>query len=191
MDRPSVLIVSGPPGAGKSTVGRLVAEGLERAVYVESDWFWTTIVGGFVPPWLAEADAQNQVVLRACAAAAAAFARGGYPVVMSGIFGPWFLDLVAGEFSTGDVELHYVILRPRLEVALARAASRPPLTADAAPLREEGPVRQLWDQFQNLGPRERHVIDNSDEEPGRTVDRVGARWAAGADRLDGRGRSGP
>jgi predicted kinase len=191
MDRASVLLVAGPPGAGKSTVGRLVAERFQRAVYVESDWFWTTIVRGAVAPWLPEADAQNQVVLRACAAAAAAFARGGYPVVMSGIFGPWFLDLVAAECATDEVELHYVILRPRLEVARERALSRVPLTADAAPLREEGPIRQLWDQFQNLGPREGHVIDNSDEDPGRTAAAVGARWAAGIDRLDGQGRSGP
>jgi hypothetical protein len=45
-------------------VARLVADRFERATGVESDWFWTTIVRGHVPLWLADADAQNRTVLR-------------------------------------------------------------------------------------------------------------------------------
>ena len=79
-----VLILTGPPGAGKSTVAGLVAERFSEAVHLESDWFWTTIVSGHVAPWLAEADAQNRAVLRATAAAGR-LAAGGYTVVMEGL----------------------------------------------------------------------------------------------------------
>ena len=84
MDPAAVLLLTGPPGSGKSTVGRLVAEHFDPAACVESDWFWTTIVRGGIAPWLAEADAQNRTVLRTCAAAAAGLAVGGYTVVMNG-----------------------------------------------------------------------------------------------------------
>ncbi len=33
----SVLLLTGPPGAGKSTVARIVAERFERSVHVEAD----------------------------------------------------------------------------------------------------------------------------------------------------------
>jgi chloramphenicol 3-O-phosphotransferase len=79
-----IVLITGPPGSGKSTVARLVAERFDPALSIESDWFWTTIVHGQVAPWLPDADAQNRTVLRTCAAAAAELARGGYPLVMNG-----------------------------------------------------------------------------------------------------------
>ena len=56
----SVLLITGPPGAGKSTVSGLVADRGEMSARLECDWFWTTIVRGHIAPWLPEADAQNR-----------------------------------------------------------------------------------------------------------------------------------
>src|SRR5580658_5175102 len=134
-----ILLITGPPGSGKSTVARLVAERFDPAVSIESDWFWTTIVRGLVAPWLPDADAQNRTVLRTCAAAAAALASGGYTVVMNGILGPWYLDLVTEGLRHHGGDVHYVILRPGLEVAMDRAVSRAPLTPGIPPLTDTGP----------------------------------------------------
>ena len=82
MSRGSILLLTGSPGAAKATVARLVAERFDPSVCLESGWFWTTILGGHLLPWLPAADSQN-AVLRACAAAAAAeLAGGGYTVVV-------------------------------------------------------------------------------------------------------------
>jgi adenylate kinase family enzyme len=46
----TVLILTGPPGAGKTTVGAIIASESPFSVCIQSDWFWTTIVNGRIPP---------------------------------------------------------------------------------------------------------------------------------------------
>jgi predicted kinase len=164
-----VLLLTGPPGSGKSTVGPLVAERFDRAATIEADWFFTTIAGGFIMPWLPAAHAQNQTLLRACASAAAAMSLGGYTVVVEGVLGPWYLPLLTEELARSGADVHYVVLRPPVEVILARAEARDARTPGVSPLREEGPLRQLWDAFQDLGVYENHVIDNAALDPDETA----------------------
>ena len=68
------MIVTGPPGAGKTTTSRLLAEASERAVHLESDRFFRFIASGYVEPWRPESHAQNTVVMGIVARAAAGYA---------------------------------------------------------------------------------------------------------------------
>ncbi len=47
-----LLIVTGPPGAGKSTVSRRLADGYESSVLVEGDAFFGFLASGAIQPWL-------------------------------------------------------------------------------------------------------------------------------------------
>lgn len=47
-----IILITGPPGGGKSAIGRLVAEGFERSAHIEADVVRESIVGGFVVPSL-------------------------------------------------------------------------------------------------------------------------------------------
>jgi hypothetical protein len=164
-------------------VAHLVAGRFDRAACIETDWFWTTIVRGHVQPWLAEAHEQNGTVLRAYATAAAELALGGYTVVVDGIIGPWYLDLVTDGLRRTGGDVSYIVLRPDIDVALARATTRAPRTADAAPLADAGTIRALWEQFQDLGSLERHVVDNGGQDPQETASLVWTRFVNGDDRL--------
>jgi hypothetical protein len=167
-------------------VSRLVAGRLDHGACIESDWFWSTIVNGFIPPWEPEADGQNRTVLRAMAAVAGVFARGQYPVVVDGIIGPWYLDIVTQELDGTGIDLHYFVLRPSLPIALARAVGRAG-QEERVPghghLIDEEPIRFMWERFSRLGEYERHVIDSSDLDSEQTAALVWNRFEAGDSRL--------
>ena len=114
-----VIVVSGP-GAGKSTVAALLASGFSPSALVEGDRFFGFLREGFVEPWLAEAHAQNLLVVAAAAAATGRLARGEHTVVYDGVVGPWFIDDFAGACEVD--RLHYVVLLPPEPVALDRCA---------------------------------------------------------------------
>src|SRR5215467_14602026 len=103
----SVLVITGPPGAGKTTVSSFVAESFEPSVHLEGDVFWHFIRRGYVEPWRAESAAQNRVVVRALARATDAYATGGYQVIVDGIVGPWFLDELLADLGNQDPTVHY------------------------------------------------------------------------------------
>ena len=73
-----MIVLTGPPGAGKSTVARLLADALPFSVHLHSDDFWRYIRQGRIAPYLPAAHRQNQVVIDALTQAAFAYAAGGY-----------------------------------------------------------------------------------------------------------------
>ena len=159
-----ILILTGTPGSGKTTTAKaLAAEGGSAKVHLHSDDFWHFIKNGAVAPYLPEARQQNAVVVDVLAKAAQGYAKGGFFVIVDGIIGPWFLDL----FTALGVPLHYVVLRPPLEVAIRRCRDRGGDT-----LTDPEPITALHQQLSKLGELEKHAIDGGDQGRERTLTAV-------------------
>lgn len=147
MDEPFILLLSGPPGAGKTTVSTLIGQRFARSAVLHADWFWTTLVSESLPPWQEAANDQNEAMLRAALAATARIAAAGYVTVLEGILGPWFFDLVTDELGGLGLPVYYAMLLPDLATCLERADSRrnEPQHRDA--LNDEEPIRTMHEQF--------------------------------------------
>ncbi|MDI2132300.1 AAA family ATPase [Yinghuangia seranimata] len=162
-----VLVLTGPPGAGKSTVAGLLAQELRPSVHLRGDDFWHVIKRGSIPPYLPEANRQNEVVTQVFAEAATGYASGGYQVVADGVVGPWFIDRFRDAARARGVQLHYVVLRPDEATTLARATARDP---DA--LTDPEPVLDLHRRLRDLGTYEPHALDSTHWDAETTADAI-------------------
>ena len=180
-----VLLLTGSPGSGKSTVAPLVADRRAPSACLDLDWFFAKLRRGAVEPWRAEAHAQNRVVLRAAAEAVAAFAQGGYFIVAEGILYPFMLDLFVQACTPHMLVLNYAVLRAPIGVVQQRAQDRRQEPPHAGALADAAVIDDLWTQFESQGVGERHRVDAGNAGPDEVAAEIHRRLSAGALRLEG------
>lgn len=168
-----ILIITGPPGVGKTTTARILAERSVEAVHLESDAFFRFIRAGRVEPWKPESHAQNRIVMRIVGEAAAGYASAGYFTIVDGIVIPgWFFEPLRDALHGAGCRAAYAVLRAPLSVCLARARHR-----RHDPLGDPGVIEQLWRSFSDLGDLEKNVLDVGRKTPEAAADTL-ERWIA-------------
>jgi hypothetical protein len=160
----SLLIVTGPPGAGKSTVAAVLAAQTEPSVLVDGDRFFAFIARGAVTPWLPGSEHQNETVTRAAGAATGRFVAGGFDTIYDGIVGPWFLPTFAA--AAGLVRLDYAVLLPSADTCVRNVLGR-----SGHGFRDEEATRKMHAEFEQADVDDRHVLRIE----GEPVDDVAAR----------------
>lgn len=154
----AVLVISGIPGAGKSSIARIIATRLPRSVHIEAEVLQRFVVGGSVwPDGEPQAEAMRQLRLRGrnVALLADSFFEAGFtPVVDDVVIGTRLAELRSDLRSR---PLLFVLLTPRLDVVRERNRERPEKDVFEAwrhldvVAREETPRVGLW-------------LDSSDQE---------------------------
>ena len=110
--RVPITVVTGPPGAGKTTISAALARSKQRGVHLPTDHCYHWIVTGYVPPWKPQANTQNTTAIEAIASSTAHYSAGSYHVVVDGIIGPWFLERFVDATGHPPAGVDYIVLRP-------------------------------------------------------------------------------
>ena len=167
-----IVIISGSPGSGKSSVSLRLAENsaYKNVIRMHTDDFYSYICKGYIAPWLPEASEQNTVIIESFAASVARLASGGYEVFVDGVLGPWFLKPWLTLAQNG-FDVRYIILRPSEETTILRGTARDKNVA----LTDVDAVKHMWQCFSDLGVYEPHVIDTthqSIDETARSIQKL-------------------
>lgn len=166
-----ILILTGPPGVGKSTVAELLAERWPRSVHLESDAFFRFIRSDYVEPWKPESRRQNEVVMEIVAESAIGYAAAGYRTIVDGIVIPgWFFEPLRDRFRDAGHPVAFVVLRAPLDVCTARVQSREGIDEI-----DSGAVAQIWQSFADLGELERHVLEVDGKDAEEVADLLAGR----------------
>jgi predicted kinase len=172
------LLITGTPGAGKTTVSRLVAERLPRAAQVDGDVFGIMLVSGWANlidehgHWNPGPEGQRQLRLRMVNLCSVAdnFAEAGFtPVTDSVVETRAELRFIAERLRARPLML--VVLCPPLDVARHRNATRASETRvgyDVAPL-----ARNQRRELGDLG----WWLDSGEQTPEETAELIVAEAA--------------
>ena len=172
--KPPIFLITGAPGAGKTTVSTTLMQRFPFGLHIPVDDLRLWVVSGIahpVPIWTDETTRQFKIARRAAAHTARLYAEAGFAVAIDDVLFPQAADEEFVKPLEGHT-VHKVLLRPTLEVALQRNAQRTNKTFDTSLLTDE--VRNLHG-YMSVPMYERwgwHVIDTSEMSLEDTVEEI-------------------
>ena len=116
-----LYIITGPAGAGKSTISRKIAESKSKSVLIEGDDIYHQVVGGYVQAWKQEN--HLDIFWKICIDMIDIYLSNGYTVVFNYIVNPENIKALQDKFK--EYKIKFIILITDEETLLSRDKERP------------------------------------------------------------------
>ena len=165
----SIVFITGPCAAGKSTVGKLLSQhkSFEKAAFLQVDELRRIVWQGYAPPFPETEDSRKQLKLAARAASRIAklYCEAGFFVFVEEVMEPWLISIYEEELEQCPQKT--ICLLPTDVELLKRDRERPA----AEQMRER--CLDLWKSFQEWSKKEDwFVIDPTGQKPDETVEKI-------------------
>jgi chloramphenicol 3-O-phosphotransferase len=174
MNPPPIYVISGTPGAGKTSVATALMQRFPKGLHIPLDDLREWVVSGIafpIPEWTPETTVQFRLARRAAAQTARIYAEAGFAVALDDVIFPEETEKLFVE-PLAPFPVHKVLLRDDTHVALARNATRTNKAFDTSVL-----AHTIRDLSRHMDPnffakKGWLVINNTDLTIEQTVDMV-------------------
>ena len=162
-----VIILTGPPGAGKNTVAQIIAKGRSKCAVIDVDLVRWMILQPHMAPWEGNAGKKQQMLgVRNACLLANNFLNEAYEVIILDVLTTDTAKLYKIQLQKNNVKI--ILLLPTYEEILRRNTLRPPRL-------KEDEVKMLYDQQKRFTEYD-EIVDNtnlSSEETAQKVNTIG------------------
>jgi deoxyadenosine/deoxycytidine kinase len=171
----NIIFITGMAGAGKSTVGRMLARHFPKSLFIQVDELREKVVKGYAGPqggvFTEEVMQQFQMARSTAIYMARLYADQGLEVVIDDVcVPPNFVEQYAALFEIPGV--HRVLLYPRASVVIERITQR------GGPLEHIPYVPVIYSQLDSMSKDGWIVLDSSEWTIEQTVNEILARVAS-------------
>ncbi|MDG5472183.1 AAA family ATPase [Jeotgalibacillus sp. ET6] len=160
----TVYVVSGPAGAGKSTISKALAQTLASSARIEGDVVNHMVAGGYQPPWKSER--LLELTWKNIADLSRNFVRSGMDVVIDYVAFPQeIIRLKQRLREQAECKIKYIVLQVKEEELVRRDRLRP------ASQQMGHRSIELARQFDENGINQKFILDTTEMSEGQ-VDEI-------------------
>ena len=118
---PTLYVITGPAGVGKSTISRRIAESKNNSVLIEGDDIYHQVVGGYVQAW--KEGNHLDTFWKVCLSSIETYLEDGYDVIFNYIVNPENVEIIKDKFK--NYTIRFVVLVVDKKTLLLRDSKRP------------------------------------------------------------------